>query len=510
MGKYENRDLNEEFYGIISPKDCKRYSKAAKDNLEEAVGRLSSTRRDLVRHLNGEGYTQDKYPEVTSKTLDYYDEVIDSYKKSLENLVKKGEWSFRAPSSPEEKNLKEFAKSSYFFNGSPEKVTPCFEKVSKNLLKNGFSSQDLSSKKEEEEEAKKPKMPETIKFVKSESFDPSRMKNYEPGSRGEKMAHSAFLTKRSRSIYSAKQLEDRIPGVSQYVQDVFNALDNAWFSYVGRETPSVDFKEVNKIYDEWVSKEPKIEKFNSRVCGQSYVSGGSFTLWDCEDSLSKMASNREKLVQELTFKEEDTYSLWEKSIDSILDKDGKPSLNAYLDKWVEEITQYFTNKKNLNMWSKRSKDLEVELKSLKQTLKNLETKWVEDHRGNNNMTWYDANYGYRKDDDYLGILEEKNATAKTKQDVDRNLSIGNLGKEKVKKMFQDQAAEVKKSFVTAVCSKSGPVKEGTFYWSEQNTGHLNGIVTGEDGKKWKVTSFFAGGYNIQKLHTRTKITNIVS
>ena len=141
-------------------------------------------------------------------------------------------------------------------------------------------------------------------------------------------------------------------------------------------------------------------------------------------------------------------------------------------------------------------------------MEEISIKWSTDHACDKSMTWKQIHYGYKDDSEYRKIEGKRNIANSSKISNGKYLSIAKMGEKKIRELFKQQAADAKKAFVTAVCEKAGVLKDGKFYWSEQNTGHLNGTVVGQDDAKWRITSFFAGGYNIQRLHTRTKITKL--
>ena len=510
-----DRDIQKEFYDILSPKDCSRFSKTAKSNLEDAVGKMSHTYGDIENKLNGKEYTGHQ-PEVDKKVLAYYGSVIDSFKKSLERYVKTGEWEVSIPSvSGKTKELFDgfmayVGRHGDYFNGSPDLVSKTFSKMVKNLSKNGFSADSLNQKKEEEAEAKKPKLPEQVSYSEFDSYDPQRMHDYKTNSRGEQMAYSAYLQKRQRQFYFSKQYVDKYPVITDYLKELFNALDNAWFAYVGGNTKKLDLSKADEIYRKYTDSNPIIKQFDNKVCSARMALGGSFTYWDCKDSLWKMESNREKTIKTVKMEKEDTYSLWEKSVDAILNDEGKPSLNAYLDQWVEDITAYYTDSENIKNWKSLDAKLKKEIKEIQEKIDKMAKDWLDEHRNDKGQSWRYIRDGYQNTEEYNELDWQMKAKKSVKASNDRELSIADMGKTKIKEMFKQQAADAKKAFVTAVCEKAGILQSGVFYWSEQNTGHLNGTVVGQDGSKWRVTSFFAGGYNIQRLHTRTKITNLKS
>lgn len=514
MADTERRNLNNEFAEILTPKDCGRYSKTAKSNYEDAISKLNYTLDSLNRKYNNAEYT--KYqPPVDDKVLGYYESVIGSFKSAVRNFVNTGKWEYRAPSVSLDTLdmfnafMDDHNKHGSYFDGRPETVSKTFEKVVKNLTKNGFSASDLSGKKDAEVEAKKPKI-EKVSYERFDSYDPNRMADYKASGRGEQMGISAFLTDRVRTSYEVRRYEEKYPEIREYFNKLFTAIDNAWFSYVSGQTKSLDFKEADEIYKEYTEKYSSVRQFDNKVCAVRMASGGSYTYWNCKDALWRAEKAREKVVKTITMEKENTYETWEKSIDSILNEDGKPSLNTYLENWVEEAVIYFTNKENIQKWEMTEKRLKKKIDELNAQLEKISKEWWENHKNDSGkgITWSYRQSGYKDTEEYKDIVIERNSNNSVRESNLKELNISRMGETKIRKFFKEQAADAKKSFVTSVCEKSGPVKDGVFYWSTQNTGHLNGTVTGETGDKWRITSFFAGGYNIQRLHVRTKITKL--
>ena len=507
MADVERRNLKDEFFSILSPKDCARYSKTAKSNLEDAVSRMEHTLWNLDDRLNNRGYSSHK-PEVDDKVIGYYESIIGAYKSALKNFVNSGEWSFTAPSTSQatkdkfEAFMVEDSKYGSWGDGRIEKVNDSFGKLVKNLKKNGFNAADLSKKKADEEEAKKPKI-EKVSYERFDTYDSKRMDGYKTSGRGEKMAIESFLTHRRREFYDARNYT-KYPEIAEYLNKVFNAFDNAWFSYVSGTTKSLDLSEAENIYRDYTSKYSTVKNFDNKVCNVHMSYGGTYTFWDCKQDLYRAEKSREKVVKEITMEKEDTYSLWEKSVDAILNDEGKPSLNAYLDQWVEDVVAYFTNKDNIKRWTDFDTKIKAEIKDLDNQMKVIEDDW----KATKKATWWETNHGFENLPEYIKLNNERKAKNSAKASNDRELNISKMGEKKIRELFKQQAADAKKAFVTAVCEKAGVLKDGVFYWSEQHTGHLNGTVTGETGSKWRITSFFAGGYNIQRLHTRTKITQL--
>jgi len=512
MADVERRNLKDEFFSILSPKDCARYSKTAKSNLEDAVSRMEHTLWNLDDRLNNRGYSSHK-PEVDDKVIGYYESIIGAYKSALKNFVNSGEWSFTAPSTSQatkdkfEAFMVEDTKYGSWGDGRIEKINDSFGKLVKNLKKNGFNAADLSKKKADEEEAKKPKI-EKISYERFDTYDSKRMTDYKTSGRGEKMAIESFLTHRRHEFYDARNYT-KYPEIAEYLDKVFNAFDNAWFSYVSGTTKSLDLSEAESIYRDYTGKYSTVKNFDNKVCNVHMSYGGTYTFWDCKDDLYRAERAREKVVKEITMEKEDTYSLWEKSVDAILNDEGKPSLNAYLEQWVEDVVEYYTDKENIERWTENDRRLTAEIKDYDKQMEEIASKWSTDHASDKSMTWKQIHYGYKDDSEYRKIEGKRNIANSSKASNGKYLSIAKMGEKKIRELFKQQAADAKKAFVTAVCEKAGVLKDGKFYWSEQNTGHLNGTVVGADGAKWKITSFFAGGHSVQRLHVRTKITKLV-
>ena len=510
----EKRDVSKEFYEIITPKDCGRYSKSVKDNYEDVVRKMENTLRDIVRKLENAEYTQYQ-PPVNEAVVAYYESIINAFKSSWKTFIETGKWDFTEPTKPSAQTLKMYddfmekvMKKYSYYDGSVDVVRKLFERIVKTLTKKGFTVEELNQKKAEEEEAKKPKLPETISFTKTDVYDPKRMAEYKANSRGEQIALNGYLQCRTREFYAARPYVEKYPIIKEYLNKIFNALDNAWFAYISGTTEKLDFSEANSIYEEYCNNYPVIKSFDSKACGVRMAVGGSYTYWDCKDKLMRMANSREKLIKTVTMEQEDTYTLWERSVDAILNDEGKPSLNAYLEDWVNEVVAYYTDEENITRWTEFDKQIRAEIKDINDQMSQIAASWEQEHANDRSLSWKERTYGYEKLKDYTDLKWSKENKNSLKASNDKDLAIANMGEIKIREMFKQQAADAKKAFITAVCSKAGVLKGGTFYWSEQHTGHLNGLVTGETGSRWKITSFFAGGYNIQRLHCRTKITEL--
>ena len=509
----DKRNIQSEFQSILTSKDCGRFSKTAKSNYEDAISKISYTYDSLLRKLNNAEYT--KYqPPVDDKVVGYYESVIGAFESAVRNFVKTGKWEYRAPSvnldtlDMFDAFMNDRNKHGSYFDGRPETVLKSFEKMVKNLTKNNFSASAVEEAKKAEEEAKKPKMPDKVEYTRFDSYDHKRMQDYKPSGRGEQMGISAFLTDRIRTSYEVKRYEEKYPEIKEYFNKIFTAIDNAWFSYVSGNTKHLDFTEADGIYKDYTEKYSSVRQFDNKICAARMAVGGPYTYWNCKDALWRAEKARDKVIKNVTMEQEDTYGTWERSIDAILNEDGKPALNAFLDNWVEEVVAYYLNPDNIKMHQTRYDSAVKEIKNIDSKIDEMAKAWVSEHRDEPGKSWWYTRNGYQNSREYTELDNNKNSYMSSKKGASEFLSISKLGEEKIRKMFKEQAADVKKAFITSVCSQSGPVKDGIFYWSAQNTGHLNGTVTGQDGSKWRVTSFFAGGWNIQKLHCRTKITKL--
>lgn len=509
--QYTYDNIHDLFNSILLPKNIGKYSKSARDNYESSITKMEYTLKNIAIRLNG-GYAK-SLPEIDENVKEYYNAVIDEIHEAWDTFAKKGEFNpdIEAVNSKFSKDTVEKfntfnAKASYdsdFSNGDPKLVINGLKKSVKTLLKNGYSASGLNSKMKAEEEAKKPKMPDEVKYEHFDSFDPARMKAYKPNGRGEQVARTKFLDARLRNIYGSKNYVDKHPEILQYINEVFNEFDNVWFSYIGGKSDKLDFSKLDSIVSEWFEKSPFTKKFDTSM---SRFSSGSATIYDCKESMQRMAKARDKFVSEVSGEKEDEYSRWEKSVDGILNDDGKPVLNTFLADWVDRIVKHYTNKETISGWEKEVE----EYTSLIKDIENKRTEVIKNWKAtaSDSLPWTKKLYGYEDLNEYINLEHGKKFYSKLLSRVEKELKIVSMGEPKIRKMFKEQAAEVKKTFVTNVCSQSGCLKSGNFYWSKQNTGHLNGEVVGENGR-FRVTSFFAGGYNIQELHVRTKITKLV-
>lgn len=156
-----------------------------------------------------------------------------------------------------------------------------------------------------------------------------------------------------------------------------------------------------------------------------------------------------------------------------------PALKLFLDDWKKGYIKYYQNPANIKK-AKAHYEGWVEARQ----------KYNEEHP---HIRYGSAEYR----EEYDMYEEEKKAYAKYAP-----------FKRDLKKLQEDAdliAIAMEADFINSVSKYCEKIKDASLHFEH---GKLNGIVTGEDGKKWRVETIFAGGYAIQKLHLRTLVHEI--
>lgn len=332
-------------------------------------------------------------------------------------------------------------------------------------------------------------------------YNPKRMKEYTPSSRGEKMAHTNFLTKRARQFNAAERATknpDDAKIILEYLHDVFGSIDDVWFEFLKNPSKSINLSSIETKVRAWWKDQPITSKFDNWIGSKNYPAAGGYVgMYPVLDAVRKMADNKAKQEYKDSGKKEDDYRTWEDSVDKILNDDGNPSLDAFLKDWVEDVTdstyEMYTNPGNINKWTSLAEEYKKKREDLWSTISEL--RYTLKLHPENKLNFDKANIEYRvADSQYEDLTKNLKNSAK----------VIKAGKDNLHKYFEEQAKQIKIDFVTKVCTLTGPLTSGVFYWGAG--GRLDGSVASDKGD-YRITSFFAGG-PVQRLHVRTRITKL--
>lgn len=157
-----------------------------------------------------------------------------------------------------------------------------------------------------------------------------------------------------------------------------------------------------------------------------------------------------------------------------------PALTIFLDNWKKDYTEYYLNSENKEKAKKVYQDTKKAYEEYNNSYKTGKKTW-----------------------------EEREELKRLENEYDDAIKSYTLFKRSAEKIYDDAvaiAAGLEADFINSVSKYCEDIADVDLHFEQ---GKLNGIVTGKDGKKWRVHTIWAGGFGtLQVLHLRTLVHEV--
>lgn len=157
-----------------------------------------------------------------------------------------------------------------------------------------------------------------------------------------------------------------------------------------------------------------------------------------------------------------------------------PALAIFLDNWKKDYTEYYLNSENKEKAKKVYQDTKKAYEEYNNSYKTGKKTW-----------------------------EEREELKRLENEYDDAIKSYTLFKRSAEKIYDDAvaiAAGLEADFINSVSKYCEDIADVDLHFEQ---GKLNGIVTGKDGKKWRVHTIWAGGFGtLQVLHLRTLVHEV--
>lgn len=157
-----------------------------------------------------------------------------------------------------------------------------------------------------------------------------------------------------------------------------------------------------------------------------------------------------------------------------------PALTLFLDNWKRDYTEYYLSSEN-----------KEKAKKVYQDTKKAYEEYYNAHK-TGKKTW-----------------EEREELKRLEGEYDEAIKSYTLFKRPAEKIYDDAiaiATGLEADFINSVSKYCEDIADVDLHFEQSK---LNGIVTGKDGKKWRVHTIWAGGFGtLQVLHLRTLVHEV--
>ena len=155
-----------------------------------------------------------------------------------------------------------------------------------------------------------------------------------------------------------------------------------------------------------------------------------------------------------------------------------PTMKLFLDNYIERYVAHYTDETIKEGYRRAYENLEAQRKRMEKDY------------------WSSSKEERKK---YYDISERTTSAWREYYPFTRS-------REEIEKDAKLNADNLERNFILAVYGYSGEIESVELKWGKG--GNLNGTAIGKDGRKWKIETVLAGGYNIQCLHLRTLVHEI--